>query len=130
MREKHVLIISSVFLFVLGVVLLIVPEEIFSLLNIKANSALFARLLGAVFIGFALLNWFTRNLAEHKLKPIILANLAFYLLGFVVMLVNYLVGAGTENTWLASGLFLLMAIAFGYAYCCLQVWDYLTGKFS
>jgi len=130
MREKHVLIISAVFLFILGLVLLIVPEEIFSLLNFQANGTLLARLLGAVIIGFAFLNWFTRNLEEHKLKPIILANLAFYFVGFVVLLVNYLVGAGTENTWLASGLFLLMAIAFGYAYCCLQVWEYLTGKLS
>lgn len=130
MREKHVLIVSAVFLFILGVALLIVPEQIFSWLNIQANSTLFAQLFGAALIGFAILNWFARNLEEHKLKPVIIVNLAFYFLGFIMLLVNYLSGAGTENTWLISGLFLLMAIAFGYAYCCLQVWDYLTGKLS
>jgi len=119
MRTKHILIISAVVLFSLGLEIFIMPER-----------TLLTQLFGIILIAFALLNWFVRNVEEHRLRPIIVANLLFYLFGFVVLLVNYLTGSQVDVVWLTSGLFLVMTLAFWYAYCCLEVWEYLTGKLS
>jgi hypothetical protein len=130
MRTKHVLILSAGVLLGLGLVLFIMPDRVLLLLNSSSERTLLAQLLGLTFIGFSLLNWFRRNVVEYKLRPIVLANLALYLLGFVMLLGIYFTMSGTDVVWLTCGFFLLMTVAFSYSYCCLQVWDQLIGKLS
>ena len=127
MQAKHVLIVSAGALFAMGGWLILLPAEAAAGLNININYTII-QTVGLVFIGFGLINWLSRNKEELSLKPIISANLIFYFFGFLFTMIHYLSGVGNEMAWFLSALFLLMTIAFGFAICCIEMWEHLTGK--
>ena len=74
---------SSAFYAFIGIGLTFLPEEIAQYLSIDVsqNSLLISQLLGAVYVGFAMLNWMTKNslIGGIYSRPLVIGNLTHFL---------------------------------------------------
>lgn len=85
MNMKIVLISSCIFLGISGAILTFMPDEIISSLNITTNSisTLSFQLLGALYLGFAMLNWMAKGTLIGGIynKPLVVGNFMHFGVG-------------------------------------------------
>tara|TARA_B100000768_G_scaffold130949_1_gene121639 strand:+ start:80 stop:472 length:393 start_codon:yes stop_codon:yes gene_type:complete len=86
MKKSKILMISScIFLGTLGITLTFIPDEIISSLNVTPNpiSTLSLQLLGALYLGFTMLNWMAKESLIGGIynKPIAVGNFMNFLVG-------------------------------------------------
>ena len=83
MNTKTLMIASSVFLGIIGIGLTFMPEEISQYLSSDINqiSLFILQILGAAYLGFAMLNWMTKNNLVGGIysKPLVIGNLVHFL---------------------------------------------------
>ena len=83
MNAKIVMIASAVFFGLMGIGLSFLPEELYGYVSTEVNqiSILMLQILGAAYLGFAMLNLMTRNNLIGGIygKPLILGNLVHFL---------------------------------------------------
>lgn len=118
MKVKHILIIDAIVLLVFGVGFLFASVWTMDLFDISLgeDGILMTQLLGAFFLGFAILNWMGRRYAvADDVRPLIFANFIASAVGCVVLLLQKLDGMGNAWTWVPIILYLLFALAFGYS---------------
>lgn len=112
---KTTLILSAVYLFLVGVGLLILPLQ-FGVGAVPENASpqlvALLRLLGGPFLGIALLNWLSRDEEPSRLKAVLLANLV----GFGVVAANDVWGVTTGEAREAAKIFLVVHLAFAVAF--------------
>jgi hypothetical protein len=81
---------SSVFYGFIGIGLTFVPKEIseFFSTDLTQNSFLILQLLGAAYLGFAMLNWMTKNnlIGGIYSRPLALGNLAHFLISSLALI--------------------------------------------
>ena len=125
MRTKHVLILSTIVLLGQGLVLLISPVRVFSLLGIQSSNGLLMQLFGLALLAFALVNWLNRNQEESRLQSMVVGNFLYYTFGFIVLLTKGLQGISNPFIWISLVLFFVMAVLFSYLFACLLIWNHL-----
>lgn len=85
MNTKILLISSCIFLGISGAILTFIPDEIISSLSITTNSisTVLLQLLGALYLGFAMLNWMTKESLIGGIynKPLVIGNLMHFGVG-------------------------------------------------
>ena len=83
MNTKTLMMASAVFLGTIGFGLTFLPQEIYGFLSPNINQAtlLILQILGAVYLGFAMLNWMTKNnlIGGIYSKPLLVGNLVHFL---------------------------------------------------
>ena len=83
MNSKILMIASAIFYGIIGIGLTFMPEEISAYIgtNISQTSLLTLQILGAAYLGFAMVNWMTKNNLVGGIysKPLIIANLVHFL---------------------------------------------------
>ena len=83
MNSKILMIASAIFYGIIGIGLTFMPEEIseYMGMNINEFSLLILQILGAAYLGFAMINWMTKNnlIGGIYSKPLIIANLVHFL---------------------------------------------------
>lgn len=89
MNTKLLLILSSIYLLIGGVLFSFLPNEIIANLNYAENPifTLTLQLLGALYLGFALLNWLKRTALIGGIynRPIVFANFMHFFVGFFAL---------------------------------------------
>lgn len=89
MNTRILMIASSVFYGIIGFGFTFLPKEIAQYIGTVANqnSILVFQLLGAVYLGFGMLNWMTRNnlIGGIYSRPLILGNLVHFLVSFFAL---------------------------------------------
>jgi len=111
------MVIKAVVCLVFGILFVLAPGPLMSFYGVTLGSGgiLVARLYGASLIGNLLLTWFARNDAgSEALRASILALFVYDAIGFVVALVAVLSGVMNTLGWAVVGLYLLLALGFGY----------------
>ncbi len=95
MNTKYLLTSSAIFLGILGFVLTFMPQEVshFFLKNDSLENVLFLQLLGALYLGFAIQNWFVKGSLIGGIynKPILMGNIIHFTIGFFSLLKSDLV---------------------------------------
>ena len=117
MKLGNLLMAGAVVTLTFGLSLVFIPVALFSLYGITVSDAgiVLARLFGAAFLGFTVLNWSARNAADSEvLRGIVLANLLMDAVGFVVTLLGQLAGLANALGWSFVALYLLFALGFAY----------------
>jgi len=117
MKLGNLLMAGAVVTLVFGLSLVLVPGGLLSLYGITVNDAgiLIARLFGAAFLGFTVLNWSARKAADSEiLRGIMLANLIMDAVGFIVTLLGQLAGLANALGWSSVALYLLFGLGFAY----------------
>lgn len=118
MKTKVLMINSVIFMGITGLALSFLPQEALGVLDIPVNDAavLLLQLMGALYFGFAMLNWMARGVLMGGIysRPLIIGNLAHFLIGTIT-----LGKALLSNSWIPLLIvfiaYLLLAIGFGVA---------------
>ena len=89
MNTKILMISSCILLGISGVILTFIPDETISILSISPNpiSTLLLQLLGALYLGFAILNWMAKGALIGGIynKPIAIGNFMHFGVGALAL---------------------------------------------
>lgn len=90
LRTRILLSASAVIMGVLGLGITFLPHELLAHLDVPSNAAivLLMQLLGALYLGMALLDWFHRgsHIGGIYARPLALANFMAYAVGAIALL--------------------------------------------
>jgi hypothetical protein len=118
MNTKLVMILSAVFLAVLGISLTFAPKEIaeFAGMGFTPIYQLQLQILGALFLGFAALNWMAKGAIIGGIynRPIALANFAHFFIGGAALLKAVAGNIHLHYTvWVLAIVYLIFTVLFG-----------------
>jgi len=109
---------SAVFLGVIGIALIFMPDEIKAAagLNDSSNAQLLLKLMGALYFGFAMLNWMSRFTVIGGIynKPVSIANFTHFAVG-ALSLFKMLLKTPNQPQWIwvLVAFYTVFAILFG-----------------
>ena len=90
MNTKILMTTSALFLGILGIALSFLPDEIADYLLVEPNliNILFLKLLSAMYLGFAILNWMARETLIGGIynRPIAIGNFMHFVVGAITLL--------------------------------------------
>jgi len=121
MNTKVLLIASTVFLGISGVALTFLPNEIIFKLNIVPNplSTMIFQLLGAILIGFAMLNWMNKDglIGGIYKKPLVVGNFMHFGVGVMALIkIISIVELHSVITITLTVIYAVFAILFAYVF--------------
>jgi hypothetical protein len=121
MNTKILLISSCIFLGISGAILTFIPDEIISSLSITPNpiSTLSLQLLGALYLGFAMLNWMVKGSLIGGIynKPIAVANfMHFGVAAFALIKIISKIQIHSEFIISLTIVYAIFAILFAYVF--------------
>jgi len=89
MKTKWLLSSSAMMMGLLGLIGTFIPEEISEILGIDSSpiSLILLQIIGGLYLGFAMLNWFTRSARIGGIynKPVVLGNLIHFVVVFFAL---------------------------------------------
>ena len=117
MKLATIFSINAGLALVFGLGFVLMPETLLSSYGIELSEpGLFVgQLLGAAFLGFAIITWLVRNSGESDvLRAIVLAFFIENTIGFVVALKGQLAGLANTLGWSTVAIYALLAVGYGY----------------
>lgn len=117
MKLNVFMIISAIIALFFGVAFIIAPAWSLNIYGVSpdVNTEFLGRYFGASLIGIAFLTWLIRNAAPSITRHgVLVALFVSMLLGFVVSVYDKFAGNSNEFVWLNVGIYLFLAIGFGY----------------
>jgi hypothetical protein len=117
MKSKYLMITSSIVTGILGVTVSFFPQEISNALGLSPNGILnlFLQVTGALYIGFALMNWMAKTVLIGGIyaRPLAMGNFAHFMIAAIA-----LIKAATNNSvspylWIIAIIYLAFAVLFG-----------------
>ena len=117
MKLGTFLTIKAIVCFFFAVAMLLLPATFVSSMGGTASpdTILFARTVGACFVGIGLICWFAKNAAHSDLRQgILLALFCADTIGFVVSLLAQLAAVTNALGWIDVAIWLFLAAGLGY----------------
>jgi hypothetical protein len=118
MPTKLLMTVSAVVMGAAGMMLSFLPQEVAGSLGMPEAAAVILQLLGALYLGFAMINWtakanliggiYSRPVALGNLAHFVIAALALAKLAFKDPSLNYL--------WVAALVYAAFAVLFAYVF--------------
>lgn len=109
---------SALFMALLGLGVSFFPEEILSYFGAPPEGAgvMLAKLAGALYVGFAILNWMARNnlIGGIYSRPVALGNFTHFLMAAMVLLRQLIATSHTAVFAIGTAAFAIFAGCFGY----------------
>jgi hypothetical protein len=113
---------SSVYLGISGLGLTFLSQEIAEYLNgdINQSSILFLQILGSLYLGFAMLNWMTKNnlIGGIYSRPLVIGNLAHFLISTfaLIKIVGQYAGKEFSLILAITIIYSVFSLCFGYIF--------------
>ncbi len=106
---------SAVFLGLIGIDLTFIPQEIASFLGLPSESALLLQLTGALYFGFAMVNWMVRGSTIGGIynRPIAIGNFTHFLIGSLALLKSVSTNLDAIPILIFTGIYTVFALIFG-----------------
>jgi hypothetical protein len=117
MKLKILLVINAILLGFFGLASLLAPEASATPygLTLDPLSKHLNQLLGAFFLGLAVLSWMSRKVTDSNAqRAILLAFFISYSISMIISIIDILSGLGNALGWSSVVLYLLLLIGFGY----------------
>lgn len=119
MNSKYLMMASAIFMGIMGVILQFMPNETLHFFNLEQQDVLTIslQLMGALYFGFAVLNWMAKNVLIGGIyaKPLSLANFTHFLIGGLSLAKLVLNGTVANTTlWIITVLYIVFALAFAF----------------
>ena len=113
MNTKLLMTANALILGLMGIGLSFIPEEIATTIDLKSDTIIL-QLVGALYLGFALLNWMNKEkiLGGIYGRPIVMANFAHFLIGGMALIKLTLNGSGSTSLLLLTIIYAVFGIAF------------------
>ena len=118
MNRKILMVASAIVMGIIGLILIFMPNETLQFLNQEQNGvlALILQLMGALYFGFAILNWMAKNVLIGGIyaKPLSLGNFTNFLIGGLTLIKIVMNDNSTAiYIWILTMLYVVFAAAFG-----------------
>jgi len=118
MNTKIVMTTCSIVMGLTGISLSFVPLEIMSCLGLESSKSLLylLQILGALYFGFAMLNWMTKSSLIGAIynRPIAIANFSHFLIAGLALTKGVLTNPGLPLViQIAAGVYIVFAVSFG-----------------
>ena len=123
MKLRYLFILNTIVALLFAAGLLLAPKTMLGLFDInvgttaKFNASLnfVAQLLGAALTLPGLLGWFAASMTDASARKSVAVSLfVFHVIGFAVSLLGMLSKVMSVSGWAIVGLFLLLALGYGY----------------
>lgn len=121
MNTKFLMIASSVFMALIGIVLIFGPDETLKTLGQAPNTTLdlILQLTGALYFGFAMINWMAKTVLIGGIyaKPLSVGNFSHFLIAGLA-LIKVSMNSSMANTYIyiLTAFYAMFAILFGYVF--------------
>lgn len=120
-NTKIIMISSTLFLGISGAILTFLPNEIISRMGIRPSqiTTLFFQLMGAMYLGFAILNWMAKGTLIGGIynRPIAIGNLMHYGVGAIALIkVIFKMRSHKEIVIALTVVYIIFAILFAYVF--------------
>jgi hypothetical protein len=110
------MIASAALMTACGVVLQFAPHEALKFFGADASGVfpLFLQLIGALYLGFAMLNYMTRGASIGGIysRPLVMGNLVHFLVGALALLKHAASAQSALPVWTAAAVYSIFAILF------------------
>ena len=118
MNTKLLMSVSAVVLGVTGVSLSFFPQEVAVSLGMGESSDIVLQVLGALYFGFAMINWMAKAnlIGGIYSRPVAAGNLAHFMMGALALTKLTFSGAGLHYIWVAALVYSVFAVLFGYVF--------------
>ena len=117
LQTRFLMIASAAFMALLGTGLTFLPQELLAHIAIEANQeiVLLMQILGALYIGFAALDWMSRghHIGGIYARPLSIANLFAYLIAAIALLKAVVAAPVSVEVWVVTGIYSVFSIWFG-----------------
>lgn len=116
MRHAAFMTIAALVALVYGLAFILAPAGLLSLYGVDLNvgAQFVARYLGSAFLAIATMTWLGRALSGPGLRTILVGDFVLTSTGTVVAIFDRLYGVGNQLVWSTLGIYLLLALGFGY----------------
>ncbi len=121
MNTKILMISSCIFLGGLGISFTFIPDEIILSLSVTPNpiSTLSLQLLGALYLGFAMLNWMAKGSLIGGIynRPIAIGNFMHFTIGALALIkIITKIQTHSEIVILLTAVYSIFALLFGHVF--------------
>jgi hypothetical protein len=121
MKTKLLMTSSALFFGIIGILLSFLPNEIAEYLSVEPSiiTILFLQILGAIYLGFGILNWTAKGTLIGGIynKPIALGNLMHFIVGAITLVkVISHVQTHTEIIIFLTVFYVIFALLFVYVF--------------
>ena len=100
-----------------GVLLQFAPHEILNYFSVDSNGILplFVQIIGALYLGFAMMNWMAKTVLIGGIyaRPLAMGNLLHFTVGAFALLKYAYAAQNSRAVWIAAITYSLLAILFG-----------------
>jgi hypothetical protein len=117
MNTKILMIASAALMAVGGIALEFAPHDILNRFGAASDGVfpLFLQLIGALYLGFAMLNYMARGVLIGGIysRPLATGNLAHFLIGALALIKYALSAQNPMPVWITAIIYSILAILFG-----------------
>ena len=116
MNTKLLMTISAVILGVTGIIFSFIPQEVSHFLSLTESTPIVFQILGALYFGFAMLNWTAKAnlIGGIYSKPVAIGNFTHFLIGGLALIKLLLPNTNGTSIWPCAILYSIFAVLFGY----------------
>ena len=111
------MISSSIVTGFLGLIASFLPNEIMNYIGVTTIElpTLFVQIMGALYLGFAIMNWMARTVLIGGIyaRPLAMGNCVHFTVAALALLKSVLVSSSSVYIWIATILYSAFAILFG-----------------
>ena len=118
MNTKLLMSISAIILGIVAIVLSFFPQEISNYAGFGTTDLIVLQILGALYFGFAILNWTAKAnlIGGIYSRPVAIGNFAHFMIGALALVKLSFSSATLPYIWIAAILYSIFAILFGYIF--------------
>lgn len=117
MKTKFFMSLSAIFLGAIGIFLTFLPTQAAGYASIESNKliTLVLQILGALYFGFAMLNWMARGnlIGGIYSRPVAIANFTHFFVGGLALIKTAISGWDWSFIWVLAIFYLALALFFG-----------------
>jgi hypothetical protein len=116
MNTKLLMTSSAVVLGVAGVFLIFMPDEISQFFSLTESATSVLQILGALYFGFAMLNWTAKAnlIGGIYSRPVAIGNFTHFLIGALTLIKLSIHNGSFMYSWAGAMLYSVVAFLFGW----------------
>ncbi|RNI31740.1 hypothetical protein [Rufibacter latericius] len=117
MNTRIIMSGSAVVMAILGFTASFLPQEVLSYLGAEPTGVapLLVQILGALYLGFAILNWMAKGILIGGIyaRPLAMGNFLHFFAGAMALLKGLQAGHQLEAIWVLAVVYAVLAVLFG-----------------